>query len=720
MATEKKKKTENENENYSAKNIDVLEGLDAVRMRPGMYIGSTGVKGLHHILWEIVDNAIDEAANGHASKVTVTLHTDGSASVEDNGRGIPTDIHPKEKVSGVQLVFTKLHAGGKFGQGNYEYSGGLHGVGASVTNALSEWLTVEVYRKHVYKMGFHAHFNKRKNKWESGVPDGPLEDTGVTTRRTGTLIRFKPDGNVFSETEFDLDTVEERLNELAFLNRGIEITLIDERISMAEAKRRKGNLLADDDVEGEDGETVETTIEEEVPTFSFEGQGDLFAQVDEVALESEPYRIVYKYDGGIIDFVKSQNAAKKKLYAQPIYYTATKNDIVVEFAIQHTGDYTENIYSFVNNIPTPEGGYHEIGFKSGLVRVLNEYARSNGFLKDKDPNFQGDDFREGLTAVLSIKMKNVQFEGQTKTKLGNTEARPAVEATVIEGFNVISTTRGFKKILEEIIKKAQGAARVRIAAKQAKDNARERRSIDGLTLIGKLAACSGRKPEFNEMFIVEGDSAGGTAKQARVRQFQSILPLRGKPLNVEKKRLNQILENEEIRTMIGAIGGGIDPDFNLDKINYHKVIILSDADQDGMHIRCILLTFFFRYMRPLVNAGHVYIGMPPLYKVYKGDRVEYAYDDQELERAIEKIGKGYQLQRYKGLGEMNAEQLWETTMNPATRNLIQVTVEDAAKADRMITTLMGDKSEGRKEFLARYANFNKKDTFMERLEKEGK
>ena len=720
MATEKKKKTENENENYSAKNIDVLEGLDAVRMRPGMYIGSTGVKGLHHILWEIVDNAIDEAANGHATKVTVTLHTDGSASVEDNGRGIPTDIHPKEKVSGVQLVFTKLHAGGKFGQGNYEYSGGLHGVGASVTNALSEWLTVEVYRKHVYKMGFHAHFNKRKNKWESGVPDGPLEDTGVTTRRTGTLIRFKPDGNVFSETEFDLDTVEERLNELAFLNRGIEITLIDERISMAEAKRRKGNLLADDDVEGEDGETVETTIEEEVPAFSFEGQGDLFAQVDEVALESEPYRIVYKYDGGIIDFVKSQNAAKKKLYAQPIYYTATKNDIVVEFAIQHTGDYTENIYSFVNNIPTPEGGYHEIGFKSGLVRVLNEYARSNGFLKDKDPNFQGDDFREGLTAVLSIKMKNVQFEGQTKTKLGNTEARPAVEATVIEGFNVISTTRGFKKILEEIIKKAQGAARVRIAAKQAKDNARERRSIDGLTLIGKLAACSGRKPEFNEMFIVEGDSAGGTAKQARVRQFQSILPLRGKPLNVEKKRLNQILENEEIRTMIGAIGGGIDPDFNLDKINYHKVIILSDADQDGMHIRCILLTFFFRYMRPLVNAGHVYIGMPPLYKVYKGDRVEYAYDDQELERAIEKIGKGYQLQRYKGLGEMNAEQLWETTMNPATRNLIQVTVEDAAKADRMITTLMGDKSEGRKEFLARYANFNKKDTFMERLEKEGK
>ena len=727
MATEKKK-TETGTENYSAKNIDVLEGLDAVRMRPGMYIGSTGIKGLHHILWEIVDNAIDEAANGHATKVTVTLHADGSASVEDNGRGIPTDIHPKEKVSGVQLVFTKLHAGGKFGQGNYEYSGGLHGVGASVTNALSEWLTVEVFRKHVYKMSFHAKFNKRKNKWESGVPDGPLEDTGVSTRRTGTLVRFKPDANVFSEVDFDLDTVEERLNELAFLNRGIEITLIDERITMGEAKRRKGNLLSDEEGENEDGEGAETAENaegidgeqtEELSLFNFEnGQGDLFAQVDEVALESEAYRTVFKYDGGIIDFVKSQNASKRKLYAQPIYYSATKNDIVVEFAIQHTGDYTENIYSFVNNIPTPEGGYHEIGFKSGLVRVLNEYARSNGFLKDKDPNFQGDDFREGLTAVLSIKMKNVQFEGQTKTKLGNTEARPAVEATVIEGFNVISTTRGFKKTLEEIVKKAQGAAKVRIAAKQAKDNAREKKSIDGLTLIGKLAACSGRKPEFNEMFIVEGDSAGGTAKQARVRQFQSILPLRGKPLNVEKKRLNQILENEEIRTMIGAIGGGIDPDFNLDKINYHKVIILSDADQDGMHIRCILLTFFFRYMRPLVNAGHVYIGMPPLYKVYKGDKVEYAYDDKELEIAIEKVGKGYQLQRYKGLGEMNAEQLWETTMNPATRNLIQVTVEDAAKADRMITTLMGDKSEGRKEFLAKYANFNKKDAFMEKLEKK--
>ncbi len=719
MATEKKNDEKKVRDEYSAKNLEVLEGLDAVRMRPGMYIGSTGIKGLHHILWEIVDNAIDEAANGYANKVKVTLHADGSASVEDNGRGIPTDVHPKEKVSGVQLVFTKLHAGGKFGQGNYEYSGGLHGVGASVTNALSEWLTVEVYRnKKVYKMSFHSKYNQRKKKVESGLPDGPLEDTGVRTNRQGSFVRFKPDATVFSETSFDVETVEERLRQLAFLNRGVEITLIDERITMADARRAK--LLY-----GADEEDEESPAEEETDVLEGEevGQQSLFGELDELALESEPYRVVFKFDGGISDYVKSLNEGKKRLYAQPIYYKAVKNDVQVEFSIQHTGDYRESVFSFVNNIPTPEGGYHEIGFRSGLTRVLNEYARGNGFLKEKDPNFQGDDFSEGLTVVLSIKMANVQFEGQTKTKLGNTEARPAVEATIIEGFNEFKNIRGYKKTMEEIIKKAQGAAKSRIAAKTAKDNARAKNSIDGLTLIGKLAACSGKKPEFNEMFIVEGDSAGGTAKQARVRQYQSILPLRGKPLNVEKKKMSQILENEEIRTMISAIGAGIDgiaPGFNLEKTNYHKVIILSDADQDGMHIRCILLTFFFRYMRPLVNAGYVYIGMPPLYKVYKGDKVEYAYDDKELNEKIEKIGKGYQLQRYKGLGEMSAEQLWETTMNPATRNLTQVTVEDAAKAEKMITTLMGDKVEGRKEFLARYANFNKRDAFIDQIEKTGK
>ncbi len=719
MATEKKNDKTKQHDEYSAKNLEVLEGLDAVRMRPGMYIGSTGVKGLHHILWEIVDNAIDEAANGFANKITVTLHADGSASVEDNGRGIPTDIHPKEKVSGVQLVFTKLHAGGKFGQGNYEYSGGLHGVGASVTNALSEWLTVEIYRnKKIYKMSFHSKYNPRKKKVDSGIPDGPLEDTGLRTNRQGSFVHFKPDATVFSETNFDVETVEERLRQLAFLNRGVEITLIDERITMADARRAKmlfGGEEETTSTEESEGEDVEEVAEV--------GQQSLFGELDELALESEPYRVIFKFDGGISDYVKSLNEGKKRLYAQPICYKAVKNDVQVEFSIQHTGEYRESIFSFVNNIPTPEGGYHEIGFRSGLTRILNEYARANGFLKDKDSNFQGDDFSEGLTVVLSIKMANVQFEGQTKTKLGNTEARPAVEAAVIEGFNEFKNVRGYKKTMEEIIKKAQGAAKSRIAAKTAKDNARAKNSIDGLTLIGKLASCSGKKPELNEMFIVEGDSAGGTAKQARVRQFQSILPLRGKPLNVEKKKMSQILENEEIRTMISAIGAGIDgiaPGFTLEKTNYHKVIILSDADQDGMHIRCILLTFFFRYMRPLVNAGFVYIGMPPLYKVYKGDKVEYAYDDKELNEKIEKIGKGYQLQRYKGLGEMSAEQLWETTMNPATRNLIQVTVEDAAKAERMITTLMGDKVEGRKEFLARYANFNKRDTFIDKIEKTGK
>ncbi|MBE5740568.1 MAG: DNA topoisomerase IV subunit B, partial [Clostridiales bacterium] len=633
-------------------------------------------------------------------------------------------IHPKEKVSGVQLVFTKLHAGGKFGQGNYEYSGGLHGVGASVTNALSEWLTVEVYRnKKVYKMSFHSRFNKRKNKIESGLPDGPLTEEPMSGNKKGSYIRFMPDANVFSETVFDLDTVEERLKQLAFLNRGVEITLIDERITMAEAKRTRMLFSTDEETENEEGEEGvenEEIIETEEVFEEQQGQQSLFAAFDQFASENEPYCVVFRFDGGISDYVKSLNDGKRRLYNIPIYHKTVKNDIQVEFSIQHTGEYRESMFSFVNNIPTPEGGYHEMGFRSGLTRVLNEYARSNGFLKEKDANFQGDDFSEGLSVVLSIKMANVQFEGQTKTKLGNTEARPAVEASVIEGFNAFKNVRGYKKVMEEIIKKAQGAAKSRIAAKTAKENARAKNSIDGLTLIGKLAACSGRKPELNEMFIVEGDSAGGTAKQARVRQFQSILPLRGKPLNVEKKKLAQILENEEIRTMISAIGAGIDPDFKLDKINYHKVIILSDADQDGMHIRCILLTFFFRYMRPLVNAGHVYIGMPPLYKVYKGDKVEYAYDDKELDEKIKIIGKGYQLQRYKGLGEMSADQLWETTMNPATRNLTQVTVEDAAKAERMITTLMGDKVEGRKEFLAKYANFNKRDAFIDKIEKTDK
>ncbi len=648
---------------YSAEDIKILEGLDAVRLRPGMYIGSTGVKGLHHILWEIVDNAIDEASNGYATRIEVKLYKDGSASVEDNGRGIPTDIHPKTGVSGVEVVFTQLHAGGKFDEHNYSFSGGLHGVGASVTNALSEWLKVEVYRKTVYKMSFHSYYDEKAEKYMSGVPNEHLTDTKEKTDKTGTFIRFKPDAAVFDTVNFNFDTVSKRLKELAFLNKGLEINLIDERVPE----------------------------------------------------DKKPIAVNYKYDGGLHDFAMYLNEGKSPLYDNPIGYKAEKDGILIEFAIQHTSDFTESLFSFVNNIPTPEGGFHETGFRTGLTKSLNDIARSMGALKDKDQNLLGEDFREGLTAILSIKMKNVQFEGQTKTKLGNAEARQPVETATIEGMASLYKDPKLKETFDEIIKKAQAAARVRIAARQAKEVARAKNSIDNLTLVGKLAACTGKKPELNELFIVEGDSAGGTAKQARIRLTQAILPLRGKPLNVEKKRIDQVLANEEIRTIISALGAGYGSDFVLDDLKYHKVIILSDADQDGMHIRCILLTFFFRYMRELINNGNVYIGMPPLYKVYKKDIVEYAYDDEELQKKIEIVGKGYQIQRYKGLGEMSADQLWETTMDPARRNLIRVNIEDAAEAEQMVTALMGDRVEARKEFLAQNANFNKVDTFIDRV-----
>lgn len=648
---------------YNAEDIKILEGLDAVRLRPGMYIGSTGVKGLHHILWEIVDNAIDEAASGFATRIEVRLYKDGSASVEDNGRGIPTDIHPKTGVSGVEVVFTQLHAGGKFDEHNYSFSGGLHGVGASVTNALSEWLRVEVYRGTVFKMSFRSYEDPKTGKVFSGIPDGHLENTKQKTDKRGTFVHFKPDARVFDNVTFNFEAVSKRLKELAFLNKGLEIALFDERVP-----------------EGKSAVAVN-----------------------------------YKFDGGLHDFAEYLNEGKTPLYQDPVGYKTERDGILIEFAIQHTTEFTESLFSFVNNIPTPEGGYHETGFRTGLTKSLNDVARSLGALKDKDPNLLGEDFREGLTAILSVKMKNVQFEGQTKTKLGNPEARVPVESATVEGINTLFQDKNLRSVFEEIIKKAQGAAKVRIAARQAKEVARAKNSIDNLTLVGKLASCTGKKPELNELFIVEGDSAGGTAKQARVRQTQAILPLRGKPLNVEKKRIDQVLANEEIRTIISALGAGYGSDFNMDDLKFHKVIILSDADQDGMHIRCILLTFFFRYMRELINNGNVYIGMPPLYKVYKKDVTEYAYDDAELQKKIEIVGKGYQIQRYKGLGEMSAEQLWETTMDPARRNLIRVNIEDAAEAEQMVTALMGDRVEARKEFLAQNANFNKVDTFIDRV-----
>ena len=553
---------------YVASDITVLEGLEAVRLRPGMYIGSTGPKGLHHILWEIVDNAIDEAANGYADKIEVRIYKDGSISVEDNGRGIPTDIHPKMKVSGVQVVFTQLHAGGKFDEHNYAYSGGLHGVGASVTNALSKWLKVRVYQNGTtYEMAFRSYYDKAKKRYESGIPEGPLVNTKQKTKKHGTFVQFMPDDSVFSTTEFQLTTIARRLNELAFLNRGLTITLVDERITRNEY------------LEETEGETANTV------------------QLDLVGA-SEPYSVTYRYEGGISDFVTYLTDGKTRLYQKPLYFRTEREGILIEFSLQHTSEFTENLFSFVNNIPTPEGGFHEMGFRGGLTRMLNDYARDNKLLKDKEANFLGDDFREGLTAVLSIKMQNVQFEGQTKTKLGNPEVRAPIESAVVEGLRSLASDSKNRKTFEEIIKKAQGAARVRIAARQAKDTARAKNSIDGLMLVGKLAACSGKKPELNELFIVEGDSAGGTAKQGRDRRFQAILPLRGKILNVEKVRINRVLENEEIKAMITAFGCGIQENFDESKLRYDRIIIMTDADVDGSHIRILLLTFFFRYMRP--------------------------------------------------------------------------------------------------------------------------
>ena len=646
---------------YNSQDIKILEGLEAVRVRPGMYIGSTGPKGLHHILWEIVDNAIDEAANGFADKVEVVLYKDGSVSVEDNGRGIPTDIHKQAGVSGVQVVFTQLHAGGKFNNENYSFSGGLHGVGASVTNALSEWLEVEVYNKTIYKMRFHSYYDKTRKKMISGEPEEPLQNTRIKTDKHGTFVRFKPDKDVFETVEFSLETIAKRLRELAFLNKGISIKLTD---------------LRDDD---------------------------------------KFYSKTFKYDGGLVDYVLYLNEGKTKLYDLPVYAKTEKDGILIEFAIQHTDSYTESVFSFVNNIPTPEGGTHEVGFKSGVTRILNDYAKSNNLVKDKDVVFTGEDFREGMTAIISVKMKNVEFEGQTKTKLGNPEAKAAVEAATIEELDLLVRNKKNKPVFDAMIKKAVGAAKARNAARHAKEIARAKNGADSAKLIGKLASCSSKKGEFNEVFIVEGDSAGGSAKQGRDRQHQAILPLRGKPLNAEKKSIAEVLKNEEIRTIISALGTGIGNDFNLDNLNYHKVIILSDADQDGAHIRAILLTFFFRYMKPLIQEGHVYIGMPPLYKVYKKDVIEYAYDDSELQKAIDKVGRGYQLQRYKGLGEMNPEQLWDTTMDPQKRVLMQVTIEDAAEAEKLITTLMGDDIDGRKAYIAEHADFNKEDTFMSKV-----
>ncbi len=644
--------------NYDSKDIVVLEGLDAVRLRPGMYIGTTGINGFHHLLWEIVDNAIDEATNGYGDTITVTLHSDGSASVRDNGRGIPVDIHPTLKVSGVEVVYTQLHAGGKFNNSNYSFSGGLHGVGASVTNALSEWLKVTVNRNgKSYYMEF-ASLEDSKGKIHSGKPLMPLKEIGTSTQ-TGTYVRFLPDKRVFGNVKFDNSTISNRLRDIAFLNRGVKLILIDERVS-------------------EDSELRSQT---------------------------------FHYEGGLNDFVKYIIQNKNPLFSTPLYIEGSTDIVQVQLSCIYTDDYTANIFSFVNNIPTTEGGTHETGMKSAFTRLLNEYARSHGVLKEKDANFLGEDFTKGLVAVLSIKLKTVQFEGQTKAKLGNPEAKPEVESVVYSELNKLSMRQDLMKSFDAIMAKAIESQKEREAIKRAKDSVRLKNSIDVSNLVGKLAACNGKKPELNELFIVEGDSAGGSAKSARDCKTQAILPLKGKPLNAEKKRLEQVLANDEIRSLISALNTGILDDFTLDTLKYHKVIILSDADQDGAHIRAILLTFFYRYMRELITNGHVYIGMPPLYMVYKKGVKKYVYSDKELDAAIAEVGKGYQIQRYKGLGEMDPEQLWETTMDPKNRVLMKVNINDVVEAEKMITTLMGDNIDARKDYILTNCDFNKKDKF---------
>ncbi|WP_371878425.1 DNA topoisomerase (ATP-hydrolyzing) subunit B [Geobacillus kaustophilus] len=626
---------------YDASQIQVLEGLEAARKRPGMYIGSTGPKGLHHLVWEIVDNSIDEALAGYCTNIDVTIGKDNSITVADNGRGIPVDIHEATGRPAVEVIMTVLHAGGKFGGGGYKVSGGLHGVGASVVNALSEWLEVYVYRDG------KIHYQR----YERGEPCTDLQVIGETDR-TGTTTRFKPDPEIFTETtEFDYETLATRLRELAFLNRGLKITLTDERVDS-----RKNE---------------------------------------------------YVYEGGIRSYVRHLNRTREVLHEEPIYIAGERDGIAVEIALQYNDGYTSNIYSFVNNIHTHEGGTHESGFKMALTRIINDYARKQQIFKENDTNLTGEDVREGLTAIVSIKHPSPQFEGQTKTKLGNSDARTVTDAVFSEQFETFLLEN--PTIARKIVEKGMMAARARLAAKKARELTRRKSALEISNLPGKLADCSSRDPSISELYVVEGDSAGGSAKQGRDRHFQAILPLRGKILNVEKARLDKILSNNEVRAIITALGTGIGEEFDISKARYHKVIIMTDADVDGAHIRTLLLTFFYRYMRELIEHGYIYIAQPPLYKIEQGKQVRYAYNDRQLEKILAELPDQPKptIQRYKGLGEMNPEQLWETTMNPETRTLLQVSLQDAIDADETFEILMGDKVEPRRQFIEENARYVK-------------
>lgn len=626
---------------YDEHQIQVLEGLEAVRKRPGMYIGSTSSKGLHHLVWEIVDNSIDEALAGYCDEIILTIEEDNSITVTDNGRGIPVGIQEKMGRPAVEVILTVLHAGGKFGGGGYKVSGGLHGVGASVVNALSTELEVYVH------LNGQIHYQK----YERGVPSFDLKVIGETDR-TGTTIHFKPDPEIFTETiEYDYDTLASRTRELAFLNRGIKLIIEDKRV--------------------------------------------------------ENRRNEYYYEGGIKSYVEHLNKSKEVIHDEPIYIEGEKEGIYVEIAMQYNDGFASNLYSFANNINTYEGGTHESGFKTALTRVINDYARKSNIFKDNDSNLSGEDVREGMTAIVSVKHPDPQFEGQTKTKLGNSEARTITDSLFSEHLEKIFLENPV--LAKKIVDKGLMAARARLAAKKARELTRRKSALEVSSLPGKLADCSSRDPQISELFIVEGDSAGGSAKQGRDRHFQAILPLRGKIINVEKARLDKILSNNEIRTIITALGTGIGEEFDISKARYHKIVTMTDADVDGAHIRILLLTFFYRYMRPLIEAGYVYIAQPPLYKISQGKKDHYVYSDKELEERLAQLPQVPKpgIQRYKGLGEMNPEQLWDTTMNPETRTLLQVSLEDAIEADQTFDMLMGEKVEPRRLFIEENAIYVK-------------